>query len=100
MSACLLATTMGVNSAEKSLDTTAFVAIWMVAVEVENNVGVSSLTIDGSVLGKQSQSSNYSTEWSDSWIAPINGPQAFSANRPAQCLKSYGKSKMCLTCWK
>ncbi len=34
----LLATTMFVNSAEKSLDTTAFVASWMVAVEVENNV--------------------------------------------------------------
>ncbi len=30
---------MGVNSAEKSLDTTAFVASWMVTVEVENNVG-------------------------------------------------------------
>ncbi len=29
---------MGVNSAEKSLDPTAFVASWMVAVEVENNV--------------------------------------------------------------
>ncbi len=45
--ASLLTATMRVNSAEKSLDTTAFVASWMVAVEVENNVGVSFLTIDG-----------------------------------------------------
>ncbi len=37
---------MCVNSAEKSLDTTAFVASWMIAVEVENKVGVISLTID------------------------------------------------------
>ncbi len=43
----LLTTTMCVYSAEKSLDTTAFVASWMVAVEVENNDGVSFLTIDG-----------------------------------------------------
>ncbi len=45
--ASLLATTMCVYSAEKSLDTAAFVASWMVAVEVENNDGVSFLTIDG-----------------------------------------------------
>ncbi len=31
---------MCVNSSEKSLDTTVFVASWMVAVDVENNVGV------------------------------------------------------------
>ncbi len=36
-----------VKSAEKTLDLTAFVASWMVAVEVENNVGVSFHTIDG-----------------------------------------------------
>ncbi len=35
---------MCVDSAEKSHDTTAFVANWMVAVEVENIVGVSFLT--------------------------------------------------------
>ncbi len=40
-------TAMCVNSAEKSRYTTAFVASWMVAVEVKNNVGVSFLTIDG-----------------------------------------------------
>ncbi len=40
MLASLLAATMCVNSAEKSLDAAAFVASWMVAVEVENNVGV------------------------------------------------------------
>ncbi len=34
------------NYAEQSLDSSAFVASWMVAVEVENNVGVSFLTID------------------------------------------------------
>ncbi len=40
MPASLLTAKMCVDSAEKSLDTTAFLAIWMVAVEVENNVGV------------------------------------------------------------
>ncbi len=44
--ASLLTATMCVNSAEKSFDTTAFVASWMVAVEVENNVGGSFLTTD------------------------------------------------------
>ncbi len=43
----LLTTAMYANYAEKSLDTTAFVARWMVAIEVENNVGVSFLTING-----------------------------------------------------
>ncbi len=43
--ASLLTTAMFVNSAEESLDTTAFVASWMVTVEVKNNV--SFLTISG-----------------------------------------------------
>ncbi len=36
-----------VNSAEKNLDATAYMASCMVAVEVENKVGVNFLTIDG-----------------------------------------------------
>ncbi len=47
MPTSLIVAAMCVNSAEKDLDTTAFVASWMVAVEVENNVSVSYLTIDG-----------------------------------------------------
>ncbi len=35
-----------VNSTEKSLDTTVFVASWVIAVKMENNDGVSFLTID------------------------------------------------------
>ncbi len=42
----LITAAMCVNSAEKSPDSTDFVASWMVAVEVENNAGVSFLTID------------------------------------------------------
>ncbi len=45
--ASLLTTAMFFYSAEKSLDKTAFVASWTFTVEVENNVGVSFLTING-----------------------------------------------------
>ncbi len=43
----LLTAALCVNSAGKSLDATAFVRSWTVAVKMENNVGVSLLTIDG-----------------------------------------------------
>ncbi len=43
----LITAAMCVNSTEKSLDTTAFVATLVLAVEMENNDGVSFLTIGG-----------------------------------------------------
>ncbi len=43
----LITAVVCVNSAEKSLDTTAFVASWVVAVVREDDIGVSSLTLDG-----------------------------------------------------
>ncbi len=43
---CLVAAATCVNSAEKNLDVTAYMASWMAAVGVENNVGVNLLTID------------------------------------------------------
>ncbi len=43
---CLVTAAVCVNSDEKNLDVTAYMASWMVAVGAENNVGVNFLTID------------------------------------------------------
>ncbi len=43
----LITSAMRVNSVEKNLDTTAFVSSWVVAVELENEFGVSTLTLGG-----------------------------------------------------
>ncbi len=43
----LITSAMHVNSVEKNLGTTAFVSSWMVAVEFENEFGVSTLTVGG-----------------------------------------------------
>ncbi len=40
-------TAMFVNSAEKYFDATTFVASWVVSVEMDNNVGVRFLAVDG-----------------------------------------------------